>query len=366
MDTDDLTIAQAATDIPIRNVWYMLLYSWDLAQWKGKFRAENEPAPSLLGLLARILAESTESLVQKQLRRSHEPHHEVIRGIRGRIDFATCLKKRTFEKGAASCHYSELSIDTLKNRIILATLHRLSKDNRIELPRKSSETDHLRQSLHLLIREMQGVTFAPVNLSDFSRLQLTRNDHDYFLPITICALIHRLEMPTEAHGDHALVELLRDEIRFNNLFERFVCNFYRYRLERTHKVHYQQQLSWPDELKSLFVPKMQTDITLVNQGTKSRIVIDTKYSKSTLISSHHGIEKIKSGDLYQLYAYLRTQEEQSSSHRDATGILLYPTTKHDIHEKMRVQGHLIRVETINLMKPWREIEGDLIELTAAD
>jgi hypothetical protein len=34
-------------------------------------------------------------------------------------------------------------------------------------------------------------------------------------------------MPTEKGGDHAMVALLRDEIKFDQLFERFIRNFCR-------------------------------------------------------------------------------------------------------------------------------------------
>jgi 5-methylcytosine-specific restriction enzyme subunit McrC len=206
---------------------------------------------------------------------------------------------------------------------------------------------------------MQGVKLTQIGMSDFNRLQLTRNDQDYFLPITICSMIQRLEMPTESTGDHALVALMRDEITFHNLFERFVCNFYRCKLEPEYKVHYQQQLAWPDDLKNQYAPAMRTDITLEKRDTKARTIIDTKYSIATLVANQRGTEKIKSGDLYQLYAYLRTQEDKGLEYRNASGMLIYPTTGHDIHERMQVQGHLMRIETLNLADPWEDIEKKL-------
>src|SRR5207248_1734420 len=96
-----------------------------------------------------------------------------------------------------------------------------------------------------------------------------------------CALIFRLEMPTEAAGDHALAALLRDEITFHNLFENFVRNFY-----KLHRVDYDvrsEHLDWHDGLGSAFVPIMQTDVTLIRRAPPyQRLVIDTKYSTKTL------------------------------------------------------------------------------------
>src|SRR5947209_1945012 len=108
---------ELAKGIPVRNAWYLLLYAWDMAVWRGQWGAESEDAPHLLGLLARILAQATRQLLRRQLRRSFSKRAATISGIRGRIDFAASLKIQAFERGFAHCTLPELSIDTLRNRI---------------------------------------------------------------------------------------------------------------------------------------------------------------------------------------------------------------------------------------------------------
>lgn len=346
--------------IPVKNAWHMLLYSWDMAAWKDMWQGEVESSPNLLGLLAIILAESTEKLMRRQLRRAYEPHQETIRGIRGRIDFATSLKRRTFEKGAAHCIFSQLTTDTLKNRIIRSTIHRLINDSRVS-HKNSKHYKELQFRLRQVDHSLEEVSLNRIESSHFSRLQLSRNDQDYKLPISICYLIHRLEMPTEDAGDHALNALLRDEITFHKLFELFVCNFYRYHLVDC-KVGYQEQQSWFDELNSPFVPTMNTDISLEWPSQNRRVVIDTKYSIKTLTENPYGGPKFKSENLYQLYTYLRTQEHRGPIYKHADGMLLYPTTSADLIETMRVQGHKISVATVNLGAPWQEVEARLLEL----
>ena len=181
------------------------------------------------------------------------------------------------------------------------------------------------------------------------------------LPLAVCELIHRLEMPTEMSGDHALAALLRDEVTFHNLFERFVRNFFRIHLKR-YRVS-REWLSWHDELGSEYVPKMETDTTIEEiYPPFRRTIIDTKYSLTTLATTRFGKETFKSENLYQIYAYLRTQEQQSPAHKDAEGILLYPTTMCDLESAMLVQGHKIRVATVDLSKSWQEIEARLLSL----
>jgi 5-methylcytosine-specific restriction enzyme subunit McrC len=70
----------------------------------------------------------------------------------------------------------------------------------------------------------------------------------------------------------------------------------------------------------------------------------------------------RSGAVFQLYAYLQSQAEQSESCKSATGLLLYPTVKQALSESVTIQGHQLRWETIGLTVPWEDIEIALIEL----
>src|ERR1700681_2730980 len=101
-------LTEASARIPIRNAWYLLLYAWDMARFRGRWPAEPEASPSLLGLLAHILVSATRVLLRRQLGRSFVIRSRTIRGIRGRIDLATSLKRLTFQRGSAHCTFSEL------------------------------------------------------------------------------------------------------------------------------------------------------------------------------------------------------------------------------------------------------------------
>lgn len=354
-----------ASAIPIRNAWYLLLYAWDLARWKGRSARSVETAPNLLGLLAKVLADCTRTLLRHQLGRSFLEQHEEIKGIRGKIDFSGSLKRLSFGSGRAVCRYPELSIDTLRNRILRSTLDRLMRDDRVALGASSEQAAALRHELRSAVRLMDGVTLIAVQSSDFSRLQLGRNDVLYQLPMMICALMHRLEIPTEDDGDHALTALLRDELRFAEIFERFVRNFYRYHFADCDVRS--EELQWRDELGSSFVPIMHTDTTIETRSLpKRRAVIDTKYYTAHLASRFEGSSKFLSDHLYQIYAYLRTQEDRSDHHREAQGVLLYPAAGGStFDESMQVQGHRIRVRTVDLGKDWAAIETDLLGLAGS-
>lgn len=54
--------------IPIKNLWFMLLYAWDRPELLGSWRADVETAPNLATLLARILARLVQQAGLKTLR----------------------------------------------------------------------------------------------------------------------------------------------------------------------------------------------------------------------------------------------------------------------------------------------------------
>lgn len=57
---------EAAARMPVRNAWYLLLYAWDMARFRGHSPVEAETAPDLLGLLASVLGSATRALLRRQ------------------------------------------------------------------------------------------------------------------------------------------------------------------------------------------------------------------------------------------------------------------------------------------------------------
>ncbi len=94
-------------------------------------------------------------------------------------------------------------------------------------------------------------------------------------------------------------------------------------------------------------------------ATRRRIVIDTKFT-AILTASTYRDQILKSGYLYQLYTYLRSQERPDAPDRLTTeGLLLHPQTGGAVDEPMTVQGHRMRFKTIDLTAPATEFEAGL-------
>jgi 5-methylcytosine-specific restriction enzyme subunit McrC len=356
------TAGDTTLAIPIRNVWYMLLYAWNLPSLKNKKLLAPDCSPTLVGLLGTLLAWSTERLLaRRRLRPYYKPHRQFVRGIRGHIDFIQSLQQLSFQRGEVHCHFSELSLDNIKNRIIRGSLLHLARS---DLPFFAGESrkneDELRQRLLNGARHMEGVAIIRVRPSDFRTVVLARGDTDYALPLAICEMLVRFKLPTEASGDLCLYELLRDELTMHDVFERFVRNFYRHWLRDTHVVS-NKYLRWPAQHPRL--PSMHPDLTIEPRGnpTGRRLVLDTKYYKEALVKTpHDDVEKFISSHLYQLYAYVRSQEHYGFLNTE--GILLYPTVDHELDEQVQLHDHVMRIATLDLSREWPEIESRLADL----
>jgi 5-methylcytosine-specific restriction enzyme subunit McrC len=336
----------------------MLLYAWNELPVQRHSNVDVDQSPSLDALLASILA----SLMQQRLRiglgRGYINEEQLLRGIRGRIDFTESVKRLAFESGQAYCKYQNFTENVPKNQIIRSTLMRLIQTG--DFGPDNGRTDLLKQGLRRLVRDLDGIDFIEISSAHIRRQDLGRNDADYRVMLAICDLVHQRQMPTEQVGPRRLLGLDRDALTLYRIFERFVANFYRFHLKNW-TVRPQHLLYWHTTKASAFLPAMVADLLLTNQENHS-IVLDTKFTPNCLTPGRSDKLVFDSSHLYQMYAYLRSQEHLSEQLRISSGILLYPTVQWNLSERIEVQGHLIRFETVELSTPWEVIEEKLLEL----
>ena len=107
---------------------------------------------------------------------------------------------------------------------------------------------------------------------------------------------------------------------------------------------------------------MRTDVVLVHAFTGRRIVIDTKFT-SIVTSGRYRDETLRSGYVYQIYAYLQSQFGRGDPLADcASGLLLPPSVGDTVDETVVIQGHGIRFATVDLTASPREIRSQLLRL----
>jgi len=90
--------------------------------------------------------------------------------------------------------------------------------------------------------------------------------------------------------------------------------------------------------------------------------VDTKFTAHSVIHNQWGKPEFNSSHLYQLYTYLKTQEHLSERHKQAEGILIYPSIEQALSQRIQLQDMFIRIESVDLSAPWQEIEKQLIEI----
>jgi 5-methylcytosine-specific restriction enzyme subunit McrC len=128
-------------------------------------------------------------------------------------------------------------------------------------------------------------------------------------------------------------------------------------------------MGWLIESKTLgiekLLPSMRTDIVLDHLGEGRRIIIDTKFN-SIVVKGWYRDETLRSGYLYQIYAYLRSQEGKGDPLADkSSGLLLHPSVGDMVNEAVVIQGHEIRFATVNLGGEAKEIRKQLLDVLEA-
>lgn len=346
--------------IPIRNIWHLLQYAFGEIPIERLGNVQGvENAPSIDALFAMLLCKFLQQRMRIGLGRNYIDEKHLLRQIRGKILFTDCVKHQTLQQGQAYCQSQEFSINVPKNQIIRSTLIKLNQIG--QFGPDVDESNKIHHTLRRLIREMENIDVIELKPEIIRRQQLGRNDQDYRLMLFLCELIILRHMPTDSSGSTYLPDITRDELVFHQIYERFVANFYRQNLPNW-KVTPQKRLIWHESTINQYLPIMKPDLMLVNKNNGDIIILDTKFTKSSLIENQYANQTFNSSHLYQLYAYLKTQEHLSEKHARATGILLYPTvSKIHLAERISIQDQNFLVQTIDLSMPWQDIECKLID-----
>ena len=351
--------------IPVRNLWLLMLYASDLFWIHGRDEVALEDDPDELpDLVGEILAHAVEQRQRRRLSLGYRPRNDVLHRVRGRIDVLATETRQLLARGRIACRFDELTIDTPRNRFVRAALGRIGR--LVRRPDVAHRCWKLAGALKTL-----GVGGHPPTPAEMRADRFGRHDADDRVMVAAARLAFDLALPTEAAGASALPRPGREERWVRELFERAVRGFYGvvlsgegWRVEPGGK-----RLQWPVERSTpgidKILPAMHTDIVLEHGPSGRRIIIDTKFN-SILTSGWYREETLRSGYLYQIYAYLRSQTGRGDSIADrAEGVLLHPAVGRNIDETAVIQGHAIRFATVDLAAESATIRRQLLRVTAS-
>jgi len=339
--------------IPIENIYYLLVYAWDKLEESELADVQPEDSTSLVDLFARVLNNGISQLIRRGIDRSYVSTSEVIPGVRGRIQMSESIKRLTFPQAKACCEFDEFSHDILHNQIIKSTVRKLFRSDLVE--KKN------RQDLYTTYMRLPEISDIVVTDQTFRKVQIHKNNQFYSFLLDICRLISHNLLVNEQTGESQFRDFVREPKAMARLFEAFVKNFYR-KEQATFSVSadelpWQSMVATEEDLH--LIPKMRFDISLRDESRY--IVIDTKFYKEAL-SEYHEKQKVISSHLYQLFAYMKNLESKYSPLLEIHGALLYPTVNDDLDLTYNMHGHILRIASVDLNKPWQSIHNQLLEL----
>ncbi len=357
--------------IPVRNIWLLMLYASDLYRELPPVQSVAvEDAPDdIPNLVAELLTHAVERRLRRNLTIGYQRREADLNRVRGRINLLRTERRQLLQRGRVACIFDELTVDTPRNRFVRAALLELAKV--VQKP-------ELARSCRVLAASMEraGIKTLPTETHrghrEFPLGRLGRLDAADRQMLAAARLAFDLALPTEDAGMAHFAIPDREERWARKLFEAAVGGFYNVVLPRNvWNVRTGSKMRWHYGAHTLGIPEllpsMQTDIVLerecLNGPSKGqRIVIDTKFT-SIVSKGRYGNQSLKSDHIYQLYSYLRSQENTGDpmSYRSA-GVLLYPAIDTCIDEAAVIQGHEVRFATVNLADDGQTIRRQLLRV----
>jgi 5-methylcytosine-specific restriction enzyme subunit McrC len=339
------------TSIPVRNIFYLLSYAWDLLEEAEALEVETEDLPQGIDLVARLLVRGTQHLLRRGMDRGYLPQTEVLSTIRGRIDFGASVRRLYLAQLKAQCDFEEFLPDLLHNRILKSTLGILVGTDGLAARQRAD--------LAAVLRRMEGISPIQIRNSHFFDVHLHRNNAHYRLLMHLCELVHDNLLVNEQTGQKIFRDFIRDEKQMARLFETFIANFYR--RETSWEATPQKRIDWNTTTPSDLLPEMRADVCLRKPGRV--LVVECKYYSEALQSSPWSEKlRLRSQHLYQLTSYLENLRPTVPGCDDLEGLLIYPTVKARLEEDLVLNGKRIHVRTIDLDTPWEEISDRLVRI----
>jgi 5-methylcytosine-specific restriction enzyme subunit McrC len=280
--------------------------------------------------------------------------------MRGRVDLLNTERHRLLDRGKVACRFDELTVDTPRNRFARAALEEISK-----IVRRPALAHRCRSSAASLRR--MGVTGERPGRGELSIDRFGRHDADDRPMVSAAHLAFNLALPTEDLGAKHLSLPDREINWVRKLYEKGIAGFYDVVLStRGWRVDAGKTIGWLIQCKSpgidKILPSMRTDIILEHSDAGRRIVIDTKFN-SVVTRGWYREETLRSGYIYQIYAYLRSQEDNGDPLAEkASGLLLHPSVSDMVNEAVVIQNHEIRFATVDLGATAKEIREQLLHV----
>lgn len=350
------------SQIPVRNLWLLQLFASHLYRVSGAQLGGAEEAPeNLPDTLASLLVDEVELRMRQSLSTGFRRRSDVVHRVRGRIDLLDTYRHRRLDRAQVSCRFDEIVVDTPGNRLVRQALARGGRIvNSPDLARRCRSLDDRLRAMGISDSTSRTVTTRTL-LKDRNLVRDRRM-------IAAADLLLTFMIPSPDPGNLPARDVNEEDAFLRNLFEWAVFGFYRARLApEGWTVRHGRRLAFdytdPSDGIDDLLPGMQLDIELHDPRGR-HIILDTKFTSVTR-GNAYGSQRLKSEYVYQIYAYVRSQEHSRSDALPPTeGLMLHPSVGGHVDEELTVQGHRLRFATVDLSADAQAVMQQLIDAIA--
>lgn len=340
----------------IKNIYYMLSYAFTPLKQSVYDDIQKESFDNIHNLFGAILSKGIGMQLKQGLYRTYINRVEPLSVVRGKIDMPGTIRNKLEHRMCVTCDYDELSENNLLNQILKSTVLLLLRQKDVDERYKAE----LKKEM-LYFSAVDEIELSGIRWSD---IRFQRNNRTYQLLLGICQLLIEGSLMTTEKGEYHLAHFI-DEQRISRLYEKFILEYYAQEFGERIKEFSSRaaQIPWQlDDGYDALLPVMQTDITLT-YGHQI-LIIDAKYYRRT-IQTNYGVQTLHSGNLYQIFTYVKNKEAQlSGTGYKVSGMLLYAKTDEELvpDNVYQMSRNQISVKTLDLNHEFSEIEGQLKQI----
>lgn len=335
--------------IPIRNVFYMLSYAFQVLNENGYKKLGTEEFSNAGDMCAAILIKGVNNQIRRGLRREYVSCSDSLSALKGRINITESIKQNTLIKHQMVCSFDDFSPNCYLNKIVYSTLKLLLKAN-ISSDRK--------RELRKILVYFDGVEELDIHRIEW-HVQYDKNNQNYRMLISICYLVVKGLIQTTSEGTIKMMDFF-DEQRMCRLYEKFILEYYRKHFPSLCVNASQIEWALDEEDDDSLLPVMKTDITIENRQNNRILVIDAKYYSSNLQEQYNKYT-IHSNNLYQIFTYVKNLEALYGNEKNISGMLLYARTTDAVQPNgvYHMSGNIIAVNNLDLDVEFENIANAL-------
>jgi 5-methylcytosine-specific restriction enzyme subunit McrC len=333
--------------VPIRNLFCLLSYMNEMPEL---IKSLNEVDEDLItyDFIAKQFLKEVETIKRRGFIKDYVVFQEATSHLGGRLMMNDSMPYIVARQPVVVCEKDRFSSNIVWNQIMKSTLKSISTNRYVK--------EETRKRSFAYLDFLPEVDSLQLSKGNFNKIFIGRTNLHYKRMIQISRLLHEFTLLSHKHGNWSLFSAELDETSLNQIFEKFLFNFYRIE-QRDYKVQ-SEVMQWHLQGKQSLLPVMKTDISLTHKNRQQKIVMDAKFYKNTF-QENYGKSSFHSHNMYQMFTYLMHQPKELN----LRGILIYPFNGVEVNEAFHWDDRMkIEVITLNLDDKWKDIYNKLISI----